>query len=65
MVAKEHGFEVGKYILRKADKCLGKIESFHGNKVRISIEDGPLIAGKAELSVEDLLSGKWKVSGQA
>ena len=60
MVAKEHGFEVGKYIRRKSDKCLGKIEHFQGNKVRISIEEGPLIAGKAELSVEVLLSGKWK-----
>ena len=62
MVAKEVGFEVGKYIRRKSDKCLGKIEAFVGNKVHISIEDGPLNAGKAELSVGVLLSGKWKVT---
>lgn len=62
MVAKENGFEVGMYIRRKSDKCLEKIEAFVGDKVHISIEEGPLNAGKASLSVAVLLSGKWRVT---
>ena len=61
-VAKENGFEVGMYIRRKSDKCLEKIEAFVGDKVHISIEEGPLNAGKASLSVAVLLSGKWRVT---
>ena len=59
-VAIEKGFEVGKMIQRRGDKVTAVIDSYQGDSVIVSMQEGPL-SGKAKFPIEVLVGGKWKV----
>ena len=57
---KEHNYEIGQYVRRKRDKVLGQIQDVHGEKVTLSMEDGP-ITGMAHVAISSFIKGEWKV----